>query len=213
MSEDHEGGPAVRLSKIASVADGVYRMPPQRGDRAPDLDLEDIGRELLRALGEDPDREGLRDTPRRWARMWNEFVGYHDTNVETVFDSVRADQVVIVRGITVWSVCEHHLLPFSCVVSIGYQTRGRVLGLSKFARIAHLAAHRLQLQERLVEDIAAAVEKVTGSPDVAVVARGRHLCLEMRGIRTNAEAVTSVLHGQFRDDVNTRAEFLRLAGV
>lgn len=174
--------------------------------------LEHLGRQLLEALGEDPDRDGLRETPRRWAAMWLEFIAYRDSNSLTTFETVTADQMVVVRGIRVWSICEHHLLPFSCDVAVGYLTRERVLGLSKFARIAHVAAHRLQLQERLVEDVADAVEKAAGSPDVAVLATGEHLCLTMRGIRTPAVMVTSVTRGRFRDSDPTRAEFMELAG-
>lgn len=170
-----------------------------------------LGRDLLVALGEDPDREGLQETPRRWASMWREFVDYAPGKVDTVFESVQADQVVVVSGMRVWSFCEHHLLPFWCDVSIGYLPADHVLGLSKFARIAHHYAHRLQVQERLVSQIADDVVRLTGSPDVAVVARGEHLCMTMRGVRTPARMTSSVMYGVFRDSPSARAEFLALA--
>lgn len=110
----------------------------------------------------------------------------------------------------VWSLCEHHLLPFWCDVSIGYIARKRIVGLSKFARIAHDAAHRLQVQERLVEQIANRVASVSGSPDVAVLARGEHLCMSMRGVRTKGLATSSALRGAFKRPA-LRAEFLGLA--
>src|SRR5713226_10397847 len=112
-----------------------------------------LGRELLLAIGEDPEREGLRETPRRWANAWREFMEYDPGTTETTFSSVASDQLVCVSGIRVASLCEHHLLPFWCEVSIGYIPNEKVLGLSKFARIAHRFAHRLQLQERLGKHI------------------------------------------------------------
>lgn len=182
----------------------LSRPSPRRGH------LEHLARQLLTVLGEDPDREGLRQTPRRWADMWMEFITYRDANATTTFEMVRADQLVVVRGMRIWSICEHHLLPFACDVAAGYITRERVLGLSKFARLAHVAAHRLQLQERLVEELADALEDATGSHDVAVLAKGRHLCMEMRGVKTAAEMVTSVLRGSFRDSGPARHEFMHL---
>lgn len=170
-----------------------------------------LGRELLVALGEDPEREGLRETPRRFADAWREFVEYAPGKTETVFETTHADQLVVVSGMRVWSMCEHHLLPFWCDITIGYLTQGRVLGLSKFARLAHQAAHRLQLQERLVEEIAQEVCRLTGTEDVAVLAQGRHLCMEARGIRTPGLMTSSVMLGAFRSRHEARMEFLTLA--
>lgn len=175
-----------------------------------DLRLESLGRELLRTLGYNPAEPRLAETPRRWAGWWREFIEYDPGKTDTVFDVSDTDQIVTVSGINVWSMCEHHLLPFSAEISIGYIARDRILGLSKFARIAHAKAHRLQLQERLVADIADEVSALTGSPDVAVVARGRHLCLESRGIRTPAVMTSSVMRGAFRERDSARAEFLAL---
>ena len=175
--------------------------------------LEGICRELLEEIGEDPDREGLRGTPARWARWWMDFIEYDPGNTDTVFEQISADQLVIVRGLRVWSLCEHHLLPFWTDLSIGYVPAGRVLGLSKLARIAQEAAHRLQVQERMVRQIADRVSAATGSADVAVTGTGQHLCMIMRGVRMSGEYVTSDLRGVFRDDARTRAEFTAACGV
>lgn len=171
--------------------------------------LERIGRELLVAIGENPDREGLRDTPARWARMWAEFVDYHPGTIGTVFDGVTANQLVVVRRVGVWSLCEHHLVPFKVTLTMGYLTDHKVMGLSKMARIAHQYAHRLQLQERLVTQIGMAMSATAGTSNVGVIGTGTHLCMEMRGVRTSGEMVTSHLTGRFLDQ-DLRAEFLAL---
>lgn len=175
--------------------------------------LQVLARELLEAIGEDPEREGLKDTPRRWAAWWREFIEYEPGNVNTTFQSIRADQMVVVSGMRIWSLCEHHLLPFWCDVSVGYIAGDRVLGLSKFARIAHKFAHRLQVQERLSSQVADEVAALVGTDDVAVFVRGEHLCMTMRGIQTPALMSSSVVRGVFRADPATRAEFLRLCRV
>lgn len=172
--------------------------------------IEKITRDLLLALGEDPNRPGLRETPRRVARFWSEFLRDTGDHGKT-FEGIQTDQMVVVRGVRVWSLCEHHLLPFSSTIAIGYLTGDRVLGLSKFARIADKHARRLQIQERLVTDIADEIARVTESPDVAVVARGVHLCMVMRGAKSEGEMLTSVMRGRFREGA-ARAEFLALSG-
>jgi GTP cyclohydrolase I len=172
--------------------------------------LEEIARRLLVEIGEDPDRDGLKETPARFARWWREFSGYDAGDATTRFPMSTSGQLVIVSDIQVWSLCEHHLLPFSCSVTIAYKPLGDVLGLSKFARIAHRHAHRLQVQERLVQDIADEVGRVTGSPDVAVVARGEHLCMSMRGIRTPARMTSSVFRGVFEDYGPARQELIAI---
>lgn len=169
-----------------------------------------LGRELLVAIGEDPEREGLLDTPRRWANWWREFIEYHPGTTETTFQSMASDQMVCVSGMRVFSLCEHHLLPMWCDVSIGYITGERVLGLSKFARIAHQFAHQLQIQERLGVQIADEVSRIAGTEDVAVVIQGEHLCMSARGIRTPGLMTSSVMRGVFRDEYQTRMEFLHL---
>ncbi|MCC6751163.1 MAG: GTP cyclohydrolase I [Deltaproteobacteria bacterium] len=185
--------------------------PPRRVDFPR---LVRLGRELLVALGEDPERDGLKDTPQRYARWWREFIEHQPGRMDTSFASASSGQLVAVSGMRVWSLCEHHLLPFWCDVSVGYITGERVLGLSKFARIAHKYAHRLQIQERLVAQIAEEIGTATGSPDVAVMARGEHLCMSMRGVETPAIMSSSEFRGRFKEHT-TREEFLstlRLAG-
>lgn len=172
--------------------------------------IETLVKALLTAIGEDPVRSGLVDTPRRVAAFWSEFIDYEPGVTDTTFESITTNQMVIVSPIRVWSLCEHHLLPFWCDISIGYITRDKVLGLSKFARIAHQYAHKLQLQERLVDEIANEVERVTNSPDVMVMGRGEHLCMVMRGIQTPALMTSSRIKGIFVDDHAARAEFLSL---
>ncbi len=169
-----------------------------------------LGRELLLAIGEDPEREGLLETPRRWADSWREFMEYDPGTTETTFSSVAADQMVCVSGMRVSSLCEHHLLPFWCDVSIGYIPDGKVLGLSKFARIAQQFAHRLQLQERLGQQIADEISRITGTENVAVVLKGEHVCMTARGIRTPGLMTSSIMRGVFRAQSETRMEFLRL---
>lgn len=169
-----------------------------------------IGKELLEALGEDSTREGLLDTPRRFADAWQEFIEYEPGKLNTTFGSVVSDQLVIVSGIRVWSFCEHHLLPFWCDVHIGYISQDKLLGLSKFARIAHAKAHKLQVQERLVEEIALEVKELAQTDDIAVLAEGEHLCMTMRGIQTPAKMISSVMWGVFREEDSARAEFLAL---
>lgn len=169
-----------------------------------------LGRELLLAIGEDPDREGLLETPRRWADSWREFMEYDPGTTETTFSSVTADQMVCVSGMRVSSLCEHHLLPFWCDVSIGYIPDEKILGLSKFARLAQQFAHRLQLQERLGQQIADEISRITGTENVAVVLKGEHLCMTARGIRTPGLMTSSIMRGVFRAQSETRMEFLRL---
>jgi len=165
--------------------------------------------ELLTALGEDPSREGLAETPRRIANFWKEFIEYEPGKLDTTFGAVRHNQMVAVTGIKVWSMCEHHMLPFWCDVSIAYIADDRVLGLSKFARIAHKHAHKLTLQEQLVSDIANELKEILGTDDVAVMAKGEHLCMTMRGIKTPHRMISSALSGKFHK-AEQRAEFLNL---
>lgn len=179
----------------------------------------DIGR--LTAIAEDllaevapgwQDNPHMRATPQRYAKWWAEFIGYDPGTFDTTFPVEHVDQMVVVSGIDTWSLCAHHLLPFSATVAIGYIADSEVLGLSKFARIAHLAAHRPTSQEQLVADIADQIEKVTGTGDVAVTASGLHLCMAMRGVRTPATMTTSVTRGAFRENEAARTEWLALLG-
>ncbi|MEU9379810.1 GTP cyclohydrolase I [Streptomyces sp. NPDC048279] len=169
-----------------------------------------LARQLLKEIGEDPDRDGLRDTPARFARWWREFINYEPGSVGTLFESVGTRQLVIVSDIQVWSLCEHHLLPFNCSVTIAYRPTDRLLGLSKFARIAHRHAHKLQVQERLVSEIAEAVTALSGTEDVAVIAKGEHLCMTMRGIKAAAQMTSTAYRGAFGEDAGLRSEMFSL---
>ena len=171
-------------------------------------------RGILVALGDDPDREGLKETPDRVARMYEEvFEGMNYTNDEIaeMFDKTFEDELefseqsqdlVIVRDIDVFSYCEHHMaLMYDMKVTVAYIPSGKVIGLSKIARIADMAAKRLQLQERIGSDIADIIEKVTCSDDVAVLISARHSCMTARGIRkSDAKTYTETLRGRFRDE-------------
>jgi len=172
--------------------------------------LERLARDLISTIGEDIDRPGLQDTPRRFAKYWQEFINYDAGTIDTTFETVTVDQMVVVSGIRVWSLCEHHLLPFWCDVSVGYITKDRVIGLSKIPRICQKYSHRLQLQERLIDDIANEVSEITNSPSVTVVAKGVHTCMSMRGIKSDGVMVSSVMRGQFKKHHQTRMEFLKL---
>jgi len=165
--------------------------------------------ELLIQLDQ-PCREGLADTPQRVARFWKEFLEYNPGKIDVTFESTSIDQMIVVKSIRVYSLCEHHLLPITCDVSIGYISGPRVLGLSKLARIAHKHAHKLQLQERMTKQIADEVSQMTGVEDVAVLVEGVHLCMQMRGIRTSGTMITSEMRGRFRDPGRARMEFLQL---
>ncbi|HZF68596.1 MAG TPA: GTP cyclohydrolase I FolE [Gemmatirosa sp.] len=175
-----------------------------------------VVREQLALLGERPDREGLRDTPARVARALaflthGRTLGAADAVGDAVFE-VDADQMVMVRDIEFYSLCEHHLLPFYGRAHVAYVPHGRVVGLSKLARVVDVFARRLQVQERLTEQVAGALEEVLRPRGVGVVLEAVHLCMMMRGAQQQgARTVTSALRGVFRDDARTRDEFLRLA--
>jgi GTP cyclohydrolase IA len=172
--------------------------------------LQAICYELLSIIGDDPTRDGLKDTPLRWASFWKEWAEYDAGNSDTTFEAVSADQLVSVSDIHVTSLCEHHLLPFTCDISIAYITKEKVLGLSKFARIAQQHSHKLQLQERLCQEIAADVMRYAETPDVAVLGVGRHMCMSMRGVKQDATMRTSVMLGAFRTEGEARQEVLHL---
>lgn len=158
------------------------------------------------------ENDHMRDTPRRYAKWWDEFMSYDGGNDATTFPVEHVDQMVVVSGIDTWSLCAHHLLPFSARVTIGYIADSQVLGLSKFARITHAQAHRPTSQEELCARIADRVQEVTGAKSVAVTASGLHLCMAMRGVKTPATMTTSVTRGMFREDERTRAEWWALQG-
>ena len=175
-----------------------------------------LTRELLVAIGEDPDREGLVDTPERVAKALTFLTSGYRTNTEEVINAALFTQetssMVIVKNIEVYSLCEHHMLPFFGRCHIGYIPSGRVFGVSKLARLVDMFARRLQLQERLTEQISKVIMESIDAKGVAVMIEARHLCMMMRGVeKQNSKTITSALRGQFRDCPMTRDEFLRLA--
>ena len=173
--------------------------------------LLEIGRDLLVAIGENPEREGLVETPKRFAKHWRDFIEFDAGKIDTTFGSVTTNQMVVVSGMRVWSLCEHHLLPFWCDVTIGYIAQDKVIGLSKLARIAHKHSHSLQVQERLVDQIANEISEIIGCDNVAVYAKGVHTCMVMRGIKTDGVMSSSVMRGAFYNDEKARSEFFYLA--
>jgi GTP cyclohydrolase IA len=185
----------------------------------PDFDQERAERavrELLIAVGEDPDREGLRDTPARVARAYKELLSGMRMSAEdvltTTFD-LGHDEMILVKDIELWSMCEHHLVPFTGKAHIGYipNENGRITGLSKLARLVDLYAKRPQVQERLTTQVADAMMSILEARGAIVVIEAEHLCMTMRGVRKpGAKTVTSAVRGDFRDSASTRAEAMSL---
>jgi GTP cyclohydrolase I len=180
-------------------------------------ELANFYRQIILELGEDPEREGLRDTPKRAAKAMQFLTrGYSQTLEELVNGAVfesETDEMVLIKDIELYSMCEHHLLPFIGKCHIAYLPRGKVLGLSKFARIVDMYARRMQIQENLTRQVAEAVQQVTGARGVGVVVEARHLCMMMRGVeKQNSSMSSSVMLGAFRDNPTTRQEFLMLVG-
>ncbi len=174
-------------------------------------------RQLLVEIGEDPDREGLRNTPTRAAKAWHFLsAGYRTRINDIINDAVftsEANNMIILRDIEVYSLCEHHLLPFYGKCHIGYIARDKVLGVSKIARIVDHFARRLQIQERLTAEVARQVKNAVSAEGVGVVMECKHLCMMMRGVeKQNSVMTTSTVLGSFHDDQSTREEFLHLVG-
>jgi GTP cyclohydrolase I len=188
----------------------VAKTKPRVADQIPDL-----VESLLVELGEDPDRQGLKATPARVARALRQLTdGYRvkpeDVIAGAVFDQ-DYDEMVVVKDISFYSLCEHHMLPFFGRCHVGYLPKGKVVGLSKIPRLVGIFAHRLQLQERLTNDIAEALNTTLLPKGVGVVVEARHLCMEMRGVeKPGGQMITSCMLGTFRRDPRTRAEFLDL---
>jgi len=185
---------------------------------APLASLESLSahyREILRGLGEDTQREGLVDTPKRAMKAMQYLTrGYHqslDDIVNNAMFTSDNDEMVLLKDIELYSLCEHHVLPIIGKAHVGYLPNGRVIGLSKIARIVDMFAARLQIQENLTRQIAEAIMSVTGARGVGVVIDAKHMCMTMRGIeKQNSSMSTSVMLGSFRDDPRTREEFLDL---
>ncbi|NLV73116.1 MAG: GTP cyclohydrolase I FolE [Chloroflexi bacterium] len=195
----------------------VFRTELDDDPQASSGDIARAVRTILETIGEDVYRPGLQRTPERVARMYEELTaGYHVDPVKLVNDAifdVHYDQMVVVRDIDFHSLCEHHMLPFVGRAHVGYLPRGKVIGLSKIPRIVEMFARRLQLQERMTQQIAEFLEQTLNPYGVAVVVEGSHMCNGMRGVKKpNARMVTSAMLGAFRKDQSTRAEFLQFIG-
>ena len=190
---------------------------PAMDERSPGSQIPEAVRTLLVELGEDPDRGGLAGTPDRVRRMYAELTeGYHtdpDALLNSATFEVAYDEMVVVRDIEFFSLCEHHLLPFFGKAHVGYLPRGRIIGLSKIPRVVDMYAHRLQVQERLTQQVASFLMEKLNPKGVACVVEATHLCTVMRGVRKQeATMVTSSMLGTFRADARTRSEFLTFIG-
>lgn len=179
-----------------------------------ETDAKLVLRRIIEYIGEDPDRPGLKETPDRVLRSWKElFAGYEIdpvTEYGKVFEE-SYDQIVVLRGCEFTSMCEHHILPFSGTISVGYLADGKVIGLSKLARIIDAYSRRLQIQERLTNEIAQAVQKILEPSGVAVVIEASHSCMTMRGVsKQRARMTTSAMLGAFRESPAARAEMMAL---
>ncbi len=177
--------------------------------------MEQEYKKIIQAIGEDPEREGLLKTPDRAARAMAFLTQGYQQTLETILNDAvfesDSDEMVIVKDIELYSMCEHHLLPFIGKCHVAYLPKGKVIGLSKVARIVDMFARRLQIQEKLTRQIADAVHEVTDSQGVGVVVESKHLCMMMRGVeKQNSTMTTSVMLGRFKKDINTRNEFLSL---
>ena len=177
--------------------------------------IEILTKQLLKELGENPEREGLLKTPKRVAKAWEFFSLGYNQKLEGIINQAifkeDAKDMVIVRDIEFFSLCEHHLIPFFGKAHVGYIPDGRVIGLSKIPRIIDMFSRRLQVQERLTSQIADAVNDVLEPKGVAVVMEGQHMCMQMRGVqKQNSFTSTSAMHGKFRSSAETRSEFLSI---
>ncbi len=177
--------------------------------------MEELYKKLLEEIGEDVNREGLKSTPKRAAKAFKYLTKGYDENIDKIINGALfesdASEIVLVKDIELYSMCEHHLLPFIGKCHVAYIPNGKVLGLSKIARIVDVYARRLQIQEQLTRQIAQTINKYTNAQGVAVVIEAKHLCMMMRGVeKQNSSMVTSCVLGEFHDDPSTRAEFFSL---
>ena len=177
--------------------------------------LESLTKELLELIGEDVSREGLLKTPSRVAKAWDYFSQGYRTKVDDVINDAIFNEpskdMIVVRDIEFFSLCEHHMIPFFGRAHVGYIPDGKIIGLSKIPRIVDMFSRRLQVQERLTDQIANTIQNILNPVGVAVVMEGRHLCMQMRGVeKQNSLASTSAMLGQFRKSAETRSEFLSI---
>ena len=178
-------------------------------------ELQSSYRDIIHRLGEDPEREGLVDTPKRAAKAMQYLCNGYEKSLDEIVNGAlfasAGDEMVIVKDIELYSLCEHHLLPFIGKAHVAYLPKGKVLGLSKIARIVDMYARRLQIQENLTRQIAEAIHAVTGADGVAVVIEAQHMCMMMRGVeKQNSVMRTSAMLGVFKENQATRAEFMAL---
>jgi GTP cyclohydrolase I len=177
--------------------------------------LESLTKELLELIGEDVSREGLLKTPSRVAKSWDYFSQGYRTKVDDVINDAifneSSKDMIVVRDIEFFSLCEHHMIPFIGKTHVGYIPDGKIIALSKIPRIVDMFSRRLQVQERLTDQIANTIQNILNPVGVAVVMEGRHLCMQMRGVeKQNSLASTSAMLGQFRKSAETRSEFLSI---
>lgn len=192
------------------VQDGIWVQFPWEEDAK--KDLEDTVVRQLQFVGEDATREGLHDTPRRVIKALGELTCGYKMDPKKILTSAmftdKFDEMVVVKKIPFWSLCEHHMLPFHGTASVAYIPHGKIVGLSKIPRIVEAFSRRLQVQERLTQEIAHCIEEALGCPDVAVHIEGYHTCMAMRGVKSSGNMVTNCLLGSFKNNPATRAEFL-----
>ena len=177
--------------------------------------MEEYYRNLIKYIGEDVNREGLKDTPQRAAKAFEYLTKGYKENLDTIVNNAvfvsNTDEMIIVKDIELYSLCEHHMLPFFGKCHIGYLPKGKIIGLSKIARIVDVFARRLQVQENLTKQIAETLMKYTDALGVGVVVEAQHLCMMMRGVeKQNSVMKTSCMLGAFRKEISTRSEFLSL---
>jgi GTP cyclohydrolase IA len=199
-----------------TMGNGDVTVAPETGLET--VEMEALVRELLARLGEDPGRSGLRETPRRVAESLKFLTRGYDQTVDDAIGGAIFDEdhhnMVVVKDIDMYSMCEHHLLPFFGKVHVAYIPNGRILGLSKVPRVVDVFARRLQVQERFTEQVAEAIMKKLQPEGVAVVCEAYHLCMMMRGVeKQNSKTITSAMKGVFLEDLKTREEFLRLSSI
>lgn len=198
----------VRPPRESCTGSGPKNVPNQ--DR-----IEEIYQEILTFVGEDPEREGLQRTPHRVAEALKFLTRGYNENVQTILNGAIFNEeytdMVVVKDIEFYSLCEHHMLPFFGKVHVGYIPNGRIVGLSKIPRLVDMFARRLQVQERMTKEIAEALENALSPAGVAVVVEGMHMCMMMRGVeKQSSSMITSHVMGDFRDDRRTRQEFMAL---